>query len=110
MARRKAGAVLVTDKRQRLKGIFTGRDAVRALARNKDAAGTRLSKAMTPDPASLTPHCTAVEALRAMNDGGFRHIVVLDGEKILGVVARADFTGVELDRMDEEEHLKECIW
>lgn len=110
MWRRKAGAVLVVDARERLKGIFTGRDAVRALARNKDAAGVPLVKAMTADPASLPPGATAIEALRSMNDGGFRHIVVVEQGKPLGIVARADFSGVELDRLDEEEHLKECIW
>ena len=29
---------------------------------------------------------------------------------ILGVVSRSDFTGTEIDRLDEEEHLKECLW
>lgn len=110
MWRRKSGAVLVVDAREHLKGIFTGRDAVRAMARSKDAAALPLSKAMTGDPASLPPDATAIEALRAMNDGGFRHIVVVQHGKPLGIVARADFSGAELDRLDEEEHLKECIW
>src|SRR5690606_5520616 len=98
------------DKRHRLKGIFTGRDTVRVLAKAKNAAATRLSKAMTPDTAALPPESQAIEALRAMNDGGFRHVPVVDNGKILGVVSRNDFTGGEIDRLDEEEHLTECIW
>jgi CBS domain-containing protein len=40
MRKRRAGSVLVTDDQQRLIGIFTGRDAVRALAEGHDAAVT----------------------------------------------------------------------
>jgi CBS domain-containing protein len=45
MKQRRAGSVLVVDERQRLKGIFTGRDAVRALAEGNDPAATILAKA-----------------------------------------------------------------
>lgn len=110
MRRRKAGSVLVVDRRQRLTGIFTGRDAVRALAKTKNAAATRLAKAMTRDPATMPPDNDAIDALRAMNDCGFRHIPVVMSGRILGVVSRSDFTGIEIDRLDEEEHLKECLW
>lgn len=110
MLKRKAGSALVVDGRGRLKGIFTGRDAVRILAKSKAAVAMRLTKAMTPDPATMPPEFHAVDALRIMNDGGFRHIPVVEHGKVLGVVSRHDFTGVEIDRLDEEEHLKECIW
>ena len=110
MRRRKSGSVLIVDKRQRLKGIFTGRDAVRVLAKAKHAASARVDKAMTRDPATMPPDNDAIDALRAMNDCGFRHIPVVADGRILGVVSRSDFTGIEIDRLDEEEHLKECIW
>ncbi len=110
MRRQKCGGVLVVDDKGRLKGIFTGRDAVRVLALGKDATNLRLSGAMTRDPMIISSACHAIEALRVMNDGGFRHLPVVDDDKILGVVTRGDFTGIELDRLDEEEHLKECIW
>ena len=110
MRKRKCGGVLVVDKRECLKGIFTGRDAVRVIAQGKDAASLRLSSAMTRNPMTIGPECRAIEALRVMNDGGFRHLPVVDDDKILGVVTRGQFTGVEVDRLDEEEHLKECIW
>jgi hypothetical protein len=45
-----------------------------------------------------------------MNDGGFRHLPVIANKMILGVVSWSDFTGIEIDRLDEEEHLKEVIW
>ena len=110
MRRRKRGAVLVVDEQRHLKGIFTGRDAVRVLAEGKDPATIRLASAMTKDPLSTTPDRQAIDALRIMNDGGFRHLPVVEDGKILGIVSRGDFTGIEIDRLDEEEHLKECIW
>jgi CBS domain-containing protein len=110
MWRRKCGCTLVIDKGQHLSGIFTGRDAVRVLATAEDAAATRLKEAMTSNPVTLTPESSAIDALRAMDDGGFRHLPVIDNGRILGVVSRGDFTGIEIDRLDEEEHLKEAIW
>ena len=110
MRRRKCGAALIVDDQRHLKGIFTGRDAVRVLASGKDPAAMRLADAMTKNPLSTTPNRQAIDALRIMNDGGFRHLPVVDDGKILGIVSRADFTGIEIDRLDEEEHLKECIW
>ena len=110
MWRRKSGSVLVVDMQDRLTGIFTGRDAVRVLASVEDAAAARLAEAMTRKPVSITPDSSAIDALRAMNDGGFRHLPVIASNKILGVVSRSDFTGIEIDRLDEEEHLKEVIW
>jgi CBS domain-containing protein len=110
MWERKCGCNLVVDSRQHLAGIFTGRDAVRVLARAKDAAATQVREAMTKDPMTLAPESSAIDALRIMNEGGFRHLPVVDNGKILGVVSRSDFTGIEIDRLDEEEHLKEVIW
>ena len=110
MWERRVGSVLVVDEHQRLRGIFTGRDAVRTLAEGNDPSKTLLSQAMTPDPVTVQPQSRAIDALRAMNDGGFRHVPVLDDGRIWGVVSRGDFSGVEIDRLEEEIHLAECIW
>jgi len=106
----RVGSVLVADEHQRLRGIFTGRDVVRTLAEGGDPSKTALSEAMTPDPVTLKPQSRAIDALRAMNEGGFRHLPVLDNGRIWGVVSRGDFSGVEIDRLEEEIHLAECIW
>jgi CBS domain-containing protein len=102
MHRRKVGAVLVVDEKQRLVGIFTGRDAVRVLAQGKGADTVPLRQFMTRKPATLPPRRTAIEAMRIMRDGGFRHIPVVDNGVAIGVVSRGDFRGLELDRLDEE--------
>jgi CBS domain-containing protein len=110
MRDRRVGAVLVTEGDRRLVGIFTGRDAVsRVLAEGRDAAVTRLSEVMTPGPDTMPPGRTAIEALRLMQDGGYRHLPVIREGKVIGVVSRGDFRGLEQARLDEETGLWERI-
>lgn len=106
----RVGAVLVTDPAGKLLGIFTGRDAVaRVLADGRDAAKTTLNDVMTRDPASMAPGTTAIEALRLMQDGGFRHVPIVQGSRVVGIVSRRDFRGMEQARLDEETGLWERI-
>jgi len=102
MHERGIGAVLVTDPGGRLIGIFTGRDAVRVVAEAKDLGSTGLDAVMTRDPACMPARSTAIEALRLMRDGGFRHVPVVEGGRVAGIVSRGDFRGLEQDRLDEE--------
>jgi CBS domain-containing protein len=108
MQDRHVGSVLVVDDREHLIGIFTGRDAVKLLAKGQ-GGNVALAEAMTPDPVTTTPDHKAIEALRAMSDGGFRHVPVVERGRIWGIVSRADFKGIEIDRLDEEEGLAERI-
>ncbi|MFO1161398.1 MAG: CBS domain-containing protein [Reyranellaceae bacterium] len=103
-----AGSVLVTGDTGRLVGIFTGRDAVcRVLAPGRDAVTTLLGEVMTSDPATLSPDQTAIDALRLMWDGGFRHVPLVANGKVLGVVSRGDFKGLEYSRHEDERDLWE---
>ena len=110
MRDRRIGAVLIIEADRRLVGIFTGRDAVhRVLAEGKNAARTTLAEVMTRDPNAMPPGNTAIEALRRMEDGRFRHLPIIDEGKVVGIVSRFDFSGIELDRLDEETGLWERI-
>lgn len=102
MNRRKVGAVLVTDAKGGLAGIFTGRDLLRIVAAGKDPGETTLRVSMTREPQTMPPGRTAIDALRVMRDGGFRHIPVVDDGKVVGIVSRGDFRGLEHDRLDVE--------
>lgn len=102
MLERRIGAILVTDEQGGLAGIFTGRDAVRFIAETRNLHTTPLDQVMTRDPETLPPGRTAIEALRIMRDGGFRHIPIMDNGKLVGVVSRGDFRGLERDRLDVE--------
>jgi len=91
MRERRVGAVLVIENDGRLAGIFTGRDAVhRVLAEDKSAGETKLAEVMTRDPDAMPPGKTAIEVLRLMEDGRYRHMPVMDAGKVVGIVSRFD--------------------
>jgi CBS domain-containing protein len=110
MRDRNIGAVLVAEGDARLVGIFTGRDAVsRVLAEGKDPAATTLAEVMTYNPDTMTPRHSAIEALRLMQDARCRHMPIVDQGRVVGIVSRGDFRGIEQDRLDEETGLWERI-
>jgi CBS domain-containing protein len=110
MRDRRVGAVLVTEGDHCLVGIFTGRDAVhRVLAEGKSAAHTTLGEVMTREPDTMPSGKMAIEALRLMKDGRYRHLPIVDDGRVVGIVSRFDFSGIELDRLDEETGLWERI-
>jgi CBS domain-containing protein len=110
MRERYVGSVLVTDEREHLLGIFTERDAIcRVLAESRDADRTTLAKVMTTEVVTVPPQATALEALRLMQDGGFRHVPVVAGGRVVGVVSYTDFRGQEHTRLEHETELFETI-
>jgi len=110
MRARRVGAILVVEPNNRLIGIFTGRDAVcRVVAEGRDSSDTRLSEVMTADPVTMEPGKTAIEALHLMQDGGFRHIPITANGRVIGIVSKGDFRGLEQARLDEETELWERV-
>jgi CBS domain-containing protein len=91
MGERRIGSALVMDG-DRLLGIFTERDIVRALGQHFDAAGHEVSEWMTPDPVSVAPGTQVEDALKLMLDRGFRHLPVSEGDRVLGVVSMRDLS------------------
>ncbi len=109
MHHHRIGAVVVADGDSRLEGIFTGRDVVRLLAEGKSPGHTRLAEVMTQSPAHMSPAHSALDALRLMHDGGFRHVPVVADGKVVGIVSAVDFRSQEHDRMDAETGIWERI-
>jgi len=81
----------------------------RVAAEKRDPAKTRLSDVMTSEPQTVEPGTLAIDALRAMHDGGFRHLPVVEGGHIVGIVSRRDFFGQEETLVEDEEHVAEII-
>lgn len=109
MHRRRVGAVLVVGEDNRLAGIFTGRDAIRCLAEGYDARNTPLRLVMTPHPVTLLPEQTAIDALRLLDDGGFRHLPICQDGRVMGIVSRYDFRAMEHARLNEESRFFEVL-
>ena len=92
MAQHRIGSVLVMQG-DRLLGIFTERDTVRALSQAHDAAHHEIISWMTHDPKTVAPSTDTEDALRVMLDNGFRHLPVVESGKVVGMVSMRDLAG-----------------
>ena len=92
MAQHRVGSVLVMVG-DRLVGIFTERDTVRALSQSHDAPRHEILSWMTHDPKTVGPDVDSEDALRTMLDNGFRHLPVVEDGKVVGVVSIRDLAG-----------------
>lgn len=108
MDEHRVGAVLVTDADDNLVGIFTGRDVVHMLAQQR-APDCALDAVMTRSPDVMPPGRTAIDALRLMQDDGFRHVPVVDCGRVVGVVSWGDFRTSEHERLNVETSYWERI-
>ncbi len=110
MRDKRIGAILVTGEDGGLVGLFTGRDAVcRIGAEARDPATTRLDEVMTRHPDTMEPKARATDALWAMRDGGYRHLPLVEGRRIVGIVSTGDFSGLEQARFDEQTGFWEIL-
>jgi CBS domain-containing protein len=83
------GAVVVCEG-PRLVGIFTERDVLRLAAEGPDFGSARLEDVMTRSPVTVDPDVHIVDAARLMGERGIRHLPVVEGENLHGVVGIRD--------------------
>jgi len=90
MSSRGIGSVLVHDPDGSGPGILTERDVVRAVADGVDVDQAASGDHLTTDSAYSSPQWSLDEASEAMRRGGFRHLVVVDGSDVLGIISMRD--------------------
>ena len=91
MARHEIGAVLATTEDGLVGGLFSERDLlVRVVAAGRDPAATPLSLVMTRDLKFVTPATPTEAALALMHLHRFRHLLVIDGARVHGLVSMRD--------------------
>jgi CBS domain-containing protein len=96
MAENRVGSAIVCSG-DRLLGIVTERDVVRAMSGSHDAAIRPVDEWMTRRPVTIGPETEVRDALRTMVDGGFRHLPVLEDDKIVGMVSMRDIATAMAD-------------
>jgi CBS domain-containing protein len=102
MAYLRIGALMVVED-EKLVGIFSERDAlIRVLAKELDPATTTLAQVMTPNPITIAPDATVQNALDIMAEKGFRHLPVLDADKIVAIVSIRDLYRSVKDQMETD--------
>jgi citrate synthase len=93
MREHKVGSVVVVDGARPI-GILTERDLVRFAASGADASATKVSEWMTDDPDCVAPDVEVTEAWRSLAERGYRHIPVVRGDALVGIVSMRDLVRI----------------
>ncbi|MEQ4300402.1 CBS domain-containing protein [Plantactinospora sp. B6F1] len=94
MAARGVGSAVVVDPDSEGVGIMTERDVLKAVGAGLDVDVERTGAHLTWDVVYAGPDWTVHEAAEAMSRGGFRHLVVLDGDEVVGMISVRDIVRV----------------
>jgi CBS domain-containing protein len=89
MLRSRVGSAVVMDGSW-VTGILTERDVLRAAASAKDFSSARVVDWMTSDPVTVDGAMDSDEALEMMMSNGFRHLPVVEGQSLVGIVSLRD--------------------
>ncbi len=98
MTARRVGSAIVVDPDGAGTGIITERDVLYAIGSGLDPDVERTGAHVTMDVVYAGPDWTIADAAAAMVRGGFRHLVVLDGDEVLGVISVRDILRVWSDQ------------
>ncbi len=90
MAERRVGAAVVIDPDQPGPGIITERDVLNAVGAGEDPDTELVADHLSSDLTFASPDWSLERAADAMVRGGFRHMVVVDGGELVGVVSMRD--------------------
>ena len=97
MVRARVGSVVVLQG-SFLAGILTERDVLRAAASGEDLSVSLVSAWMSPDPQAASLDMAAEEAAQIMLLNGFRHLPVVDGREVRGIVSIRDLFAAKIRR------------
>lgn len=91
LTRNRIGLVLVIDKKKGFRGLLSERDVVKAVAqRGPEAALTKVGEVATHTVRACDPTRTLQSVLQSMEEGHFRHMPVVEGGQIRGVLSITD--------------------
>ena len=97
MVQQRVGSALIMQGRF-LAGILTERDVLRAAASGSDLTTSPVSAWMTKDPEQATPDTTVEDAAQLMLLHGFRHLPVVQGREVCGMVSLRDLAAARISR------------
>jgi CBS domain-containing protein len=94
MCRRNVGAAVVLDPDAPGPGVLTERDLLRSVAAGQDPDDERVADHLTGNLTFASPEWSLEEAAAAMVRGGFRHLVVVEGGELIGILSMRDIVRV----------------
>ncbi len=111
MAENDVGALIVVGREKDLRGIFTERDYSRKVVlKGRSSKDTPISELMTESVYSVTPDDPIEKCMAIMNDKHVRHLPVMEGGKLVGLVSIRDVLNMIIsERETTIKHLEEYI-
>jgi CBS domain-containing protein len=94
MCRRNVGAAIVLDPEAPGPGVITERDLLRSVAAGEEPDAERVADHLTGNLTFASPEWSLEHAAAAMVRGGFRHLVVVDGGALVGILSMRDIVRV----------------
>ena len=103
LAAKGVGAVVVSDASLSVLGILSERDVVRVIARHgASALQDPVSRHMTPKVVTVTSEDTIEHVMQTMTAGRFRHVPVVDGSRLTGIISIGDVVKHHVNALDSE--------
>jgi CBS domain-containing protein len=103
LAERRIGALVITGPDQRIVGILSERDIVRTLAeRGPSTLNEPLADVMTRKVVTCSQADTVCAIMERMTSGKFRHIPVVEQNRLIGIVSIGDIVKSRLGEMERE--------
>ena len=102
------GSLLVMEG-EHLLGILTERDVLRAIAHGMDPLQVPVKDLMRTDVITVGPQTTLKEAAKLMATKWIRHLPVMEGSKVVGILSQRDLTGVLAEALHEPEALHQLV-
>ncbi len=97
------GALVVVDRWGKLAGMFSERDVIHALAQyGAEALKYEVHELMTPDVTTCTPRDRIDEVMQVMTVHRVRHLPVMEGGQLVGLVSIGDLVKHRLDEKEQE--------
>ena len=101
MSEKSVGALLVLSE-GRLEGIISERDYARkVILKERSSKDTPVWEIMTDRLITASPNSTVEECMRVMTENRIRHLPVLDGEKVVGIVSIGDLVNWTITAHEE---------
>lgn len=108
MRTQQTGSLLVMDG-TRLVGIVTERDVLKAVGQDLDPKNVPLKDVMTTEIVTIGPQTTLKEAAKIMASKWIRHLPVVEGANVVGIISQRDLTGVLAEALHEPERLHQLV-
>jgi predicted transcriptional regulator len=108
MTDRGVGCAVVVEK-EKVAGIVTERDILRAVADDKTMDDAKVEDVMTRDVVSGAPGWEIVKAVKTMTDGGFRHLLVMEMDDPVGIVSLRDLMDSMVELVQEEDRSTDSV-